>query len=49
MSKEIKMDTYKCKRCMHNWYPRKQGIPVICPKCKSPYWDKERILSENNA
>jgi len=31
-----------CKRCGHSWYPRQPEVR-ICPKCKSPYWDKERI------
>jgi len=30
-----------CKRCGHSWYPKQSEIR-ICPKCKSPYWDKER-------
>lgn len=30
-----------CKRCGHGWYPTQPEIR-ICPKCKSPYWDKER-------
>jgi len=32
---------FKCKRCGHNW-ASKQEKPTICPKCKSPYWDKEK-------
>jgi len=32
----------KCKRCGHKWAQRKLEKPRICPKCKSPYWDKER-------
>lgn len=31
-----------CKRCTHEWYPRTPEKPLICPKCKSPYWDRER-------
>ena len=30
-----------CKRCGHTWTPRQQEI-TICPKCKSPYWNKAR-------
>jgi len=30
-----------CKRCKHEWTPRKEEVR-ICPKCKSPYWDRER-------
>ena len=31
-----------CLRCGHNWRPRKDDPPVQCPRCRSPYWDRER-------
>jgi hypothetical protein len=37
--------TYKqrtCKRCDYTWTPRKKQKPVQCPKCKSPYWNREK-------
>ena len=34
---------FKCKRCGHEWTPRNNEPPKVCPKCKSPYWDRERI------
>lgn len=35
--------TFTCKRCGHNWSPRKPNRkPKVCPNCKSPYWDKPR-------
>jgi DNA-directed RNA polymerase subunit RPC12/RpoP len=40
---EIKLDGYLCDRCDHTWISR--GIdtrPVVCPRCKSPYWDVPR-------
>jgi DNA-directed RNA polymerase subunit RPC12/RpoP len=43
---KIKLDGYKCERCDHTWLPRihedDDDLPVICPKCKSPYWNKPR-------
>ena len=31
---------YKC-RCSYEWFPRRLGErPRVCPKCKSPNWDK---------
>jgi len=40
---EIKMRGYKCERCGHEWIPRnKKETPIICPKCKSPYWNKPK-------
>jgi predicted Zn-ribbon and HTH transcriptional regulator len=38
---EIKLTYVECKRCGHKWVARKTVI-TVCPKCKSPYWDKER-------
>jgi len=39
---EITMKGYQCTRCNHTWVPRDKGKPMVCPKCKSPYWDKPR-------
>ena len=40
---EIKIKGYKCERCEHEWTPRKESlIPIDCPKCKSPYWNKPK-------
>lgn len=35
---------YQCERCAHKWAPRNSGGPKprVCPKCKSPYWDKPK-------
>jgi hypothetical protein len=34
---------FKCERCGHEWAPREPGqAPTVCPKCKSPYWDRPR-------
>ena len=35
---------YRCERCDHEWIPRgdTKGDPRVCPKCKSPYWDRPR-------
>lgn len=32
----------KCKRCGHEWVRRLETLPKACPKCRNPYWDKER-------
>lgn len=39
---EIKLDGYLCERCDHTWISRIIDKPVVCPKCKSPYWDVPR-------
>lgn len=40
---EIKKKGFKCERCSHEWIPHNiNNKPTVCPKCKSPYWDKPR-------
>jgi len=39
----MKMKRYTCLRCKHSWIPRTDNIPKICPKCRSPYWDREFV------
>ena len=37
---------YHCERCGHEWAPRAKEpktLPVVCPKCGSPYWNTPRI------
>ena len=38
--KEIKVYECKCERCKHEWITRSEETPIVCPKCKSPYWNK---------
>ena len=40
----IKIDAYFCDRCTHVWMPRENSVhrPLVCPRCKSPYWDRDR-------
>lgn len=40
----VKLIKVKCKRCGYEWNPKKE-IVTICanPKCRTPYWDRERI------
>jgi len=45
--KEIKVYECKCERCGHSWITRTEEIPVVCPKCKSPYWNKP-LQKQNN-
>lgn len=35
----------RCTRCGYEWFPRGRGMPRVCSKCHSPYWNKERMLS----
>jgi DNA-directed RNA polymerase subunit RPC12/RpoP len=44
----VTLQGYVCERCGHKWVKREatQGDPVICPKCKSPYWDRPKKQSK---
>jgi DNA-directed RNA polymerase subunit RPC12/RpoP len=39
---ELLVKAFKCERCGHVWVPQSEERPRVCPKCKSPYWDKPR-------
>jgi predicted Zn-ribbon and HTH transcriptional regulator len=30
-------------RCGHEWLPRDAERPRVCPKCKSPNWDRPKL------
>lgn len=33
----------RCERCEHEWVPRDlEQESSVCPKCKSPYWNRPR-------
>jgi predicted Zn-ribbon and HTH transcriptional regulator len=42
MSKKVVVEQRTCKRCGHVWIPSQVILPIVCPKCKSPYWNKEK-------
>jgi hypothetical protein len=40
---KVTLPGFRCDRCGHEWAPRKANAqPVVCPSCKSPYWDKPK-------
>ncbi len=50
------INAFKCQRCKHEWIPRVsmeelegkvKDTPIICPKCKTPYWKTERKNKNN--
>jgi len=48
---KVTVEGYKCERCGHIWIPRKYDTgkkkdPIICPKCKSPYWNMSRRVKK---
>jgi hypothetical protein len=42
MINEFKLPKLKCLRCGHEWCPRIETMPKVCPTCKNPYWNTER-------
>jgi site-specific DNA-methyltransferase (adenine-specific) len=42
MDDNLNLPTLSCLRCEHVWYPNRPSTPKVCPKCKSPYWDKPK-------
>jgi predicted Zn-ribbon and HTH transcriptional regulator len=45
----LKLKGYRCTRCGHEWVPRKNRAtePRVCPRCKSPYWNRPRKLKKS--
>lgn len=45
MTHKIKLPKLKCLRpnCGHEWIPRSEERPKVCPKCKSRVWDKPKV------
>lgn len=40
---KVSLVGYRC-RCGHEWLARdKENSPRVCPKCKSPRWDKPKM------
>jgi len=43
MKIKVTIEKMKCLRCGHTWINRKKEEEIrICPRCKSPYFDKEK-------
>ena len=36
------ISSVECKRCFYEWFPRIDGDPKLCPRCKSPNWQSEK-------
>ncbi len=32
-----------CLRCGYTWRPRASTLPRKCPRCNSPYWNRQRL------
>ena len=38
-----------CTRCGNVWRRRADTLPKVCPKCKSPSWNRERVKIDAEA
>jgi Zn finger protein HypA/HybF involved in hydrogenase expression len=40
----IEVKGFVCERCSHKWISRENSthVPIVCPKCHSPYWNIPR-------
>jgi hypothetical protein len=43
MTDLLKALMHRCKRCKHTWLRRTAHDPRMCPKCKTLFWNKERV------
>lgn len=43
----IQLTGCRC-RCGHEWLPRGDERPSVCPKCKSPRWDKPKLFERKD-
>jgi predicted Zn-ribbon and HTH transcriptional regulator len=39
----VQLSGCRC-RCGHEWLPRDGERPRVCPKCKSPNWDRPKLF-----
>jgi len=39
---KITLPAWLCLRCGHKWPAQAQEPPMVCPKCRSPYWKTKR-------
>lgn len=40
----VEVTVLKCRcRCGHEWVAKDKERPHVCPKCKSPRWDKAKL------
>lgn len=40
----VNIKGFSCERCGHRWVSRSdsKNMPLVCPSCKSPYWNTPR-------
>jgi Zn finger protein HypA/HybF involved in hydrogenase expression len=46
----VEITVLKCRcRCGHEWIAKDNERPHVCPKCKSPRWDKPKLYERKRA
>lgn len=38
-----------CIKCGNSWFPQRLVEPKLCPKCKSPHWNKPKPVPKNKS
>ncbi len=44
---QVKIYQCICMRCAYRWFPRSERAPVMCPKCRSAYWNIPRKAKQS--
>ena len=42
--KDFHLPKLKCVKCGHEWFPRREKAPKVCPICKRKNWSKLFLL-----
>lgn len=45
-TREVKTTECTCSRCQHVWLIKNKELPMTCPGCRSPYWNRERVRKD---
>lgn len=40
---DLDLPRLSCKRCGHQWVPRRISSPAMCPRCKNVNWNAEKV------
>jgi predicted Zn-ribbon and HTH transcriptional regulator len=45
----VEIVVWSCRcRCGHEWVSREPERPRVCPKCKSPNWDRPKLYERKD-
>lgn len=44
-AKTVTLPILHCLRCGHQWVPKMDWTPRVCPRCKNAWWNKPRTVA----